>query len=225
MVDFGATALAGLHQLNYQAKDIDTFFFTHLHGDHIFGVPFLVIDSTFACPRTKPLTMVGPIGLKKKVLELIDVAYGLDVLDFPSAPQLQFEELRPHQTKSIGGLTLTTFPAEHMDPPHEPLCLRFQNSAGTTVAFSGDTELGEGLRNAAHKADLLVAECSALTHPAGRHCTWEDWQKSLPSIKAKRIVLTHLGESVRKEIPRLIKEAPHEPRLDFADDGQIYEVG
>lgn len=225
MVDFGATSLAGLHQLNYQAKNIDTFVFTHLHGDHIFGVPFLIIDSTFASPRTKPLKFVGPVGLKKKVIELIDVAYGLEILEFPTAPTLCFKELEPNQTANIDGLILTTFPADHMDPPHKPLCLRFENASGISAAFSGDTEMGEGLKSAAKGVDLLVAECSSLAPPAGRHCTWEDWQKVLPSIGAKRIVLTHLGKAVRDEIPRLLNEAPHKPRVDFADDGQVYELG
>lgn len=224
MVDFGATALAGLHQIGRKACNIETFTFTHLHGDHIGGIPFLIIDSTFSDVRSTPLRFVGPIGLEKTIRALLELTYGLEFLKYPTAPQLIFEEIQPGHTRLLNGMALKTFPAAHMDPPHQPLCLRFEASTGESIAFSGDTEMAEGLRNAAHQVDLLIAECSALAPPAGRHCTWEDWKQELPTMTAKRVVLTHLGRAVREASTKLLANAPPGPRLDFADDGMVLEV-
>lgn len=243
MIDFGATALAGLHRLGRRATEVATFAFTHLHGDHLGGVPFLFIDAMYADVRNAPLRMVGPRGLGARARALVEVTYG-ELLARPEAPELEVEEVAPGQRLSVSGLVLETFPADHQDPPEEPLCLRFTGPDGASVAFSGDTRLSEGLLAAADGVDLLVAECSALAPPAGRHCTWEDWRRALPTLSARRVLLTHLGQDVRPEIPRLVAEAEAAftgpsgrreagsgrltgapgPRLDFADDGLVLEI-
>ena len=224
MVDFGATALVGLHQLGRKASDIHTFTFTHLHGDHLSGVPFLVIDSFYSDVRTTPLRLVGPPGLEARVQALIAATYGLDLLSREGAPTLIYEEVLPGESRDINGVRMQAYPAAHMDPPDVPLCLRFTGPQGETVTFSGDTEMCAGLLEAATDADLVIAECSSLAPPAGRHCTWEDWKRTLPSMTARRVILTHLGRDVRAATPKLVSSAPQGPRLDFADDGLVFEV-
>jgi ribonuclease BN (tRNA processing enzyme) len=92
---------------------------------------------------------------------------------------------------------------------------------GQVVAFSGDTAMCDGLFAAADGADLLVAECSCLAAPCGRHCTWEEWREALPRVGAKRVLLTHLGQKVRASVARLLADAPPGVDLAFADDGMI----
>ena len=225
MVDFGATALAALHKLNQRSSEIDYFVFTHLHGDHLGGVPFLLIDSLYSDVRVKPLNLIGPVGLKKRINDLVAAAYEPSVL----APEkrnfvINVLELLPGEQTNIGSLKLTTFPADHQDPPEQPLCLQFSTQT-TSVAFSGDTQICEGLMDAANNVDLLVAECSGLKHPIGRHCAWEDWEALLPKMTCKRLLLSHLNEQVRNQIPQLLAKAPSQgPRLDFADDGLVIEI-
>jgi ribonuclease BN (tRNA processing enzyme) len=110
-----------------------------------------------------------------------------------------------------------------MDLPAAPLCLRVISRGGQVVAFSGDTELCPGLFMAADGADLVVAECTALFPPAGRHITWDDWQDALPKIRARRVLLSHLGESVRANIPNLTPPRGSPP-IEFADDGRVIDL-
>src|SRR5205085_6739140 len=107
-------------------------------------------------------------------------------------------ELPPGSEATIAGLKVRGYAAAHMDPPDAPLCLRIAGTDGRTVAFSGDTEMCSGLFEAADGADLLIAECTAMRPPAGRHCTWEQWRVELGRIGAKRVMLSHLGKEVRE---------------------------
>lgn len=224
MVDFGATALASLHRLGKKSSDLRSVVFTHLHGDHIGGSPFLFIDSLFVDPRSAPLRLIGPPGLEARLRALLDVTYGRDILGRGHPLELVFEEIAPGRTLHVDGLAVTAYPADHQDPPEVPLCLRFARPGGGKIAFSGDTQMCEGLLTAARDVDLLVAECSSLAPPAGRHCTWQDWLQVFPELSARRVLLTHLGRDVRRAIPRLLAAPPPGPRLDFADDGLVVEV-
>ncbi len=218
MIDFGATALAGLRQLGRDPASIRGFAFTHLHGDHVGGWPFLVIDGMFNGLRAGTLDVVGPVGTAARLDAHMRVAYG-DVMDRDKPFTLRIREIAPGQAAAHAGATIAGFAAEHMDPPEQPLCLRVTTPSGAVVAFSGDTAMCDGLRAAADGADLLVAECSGLAPPCGRHITWQDWRASFATVRAKRILLTHLGEAVRAKVPELLREAPD--HVSFADDGML----
>ncbi len=58
------------HQiLNHSIKlgKVDHIFITHLHGDHIFGLPGLLTSRSFQGGEHKPLTIIGPKGIQQFV--------------------------------------------------------------------------------------------------------------------------------------------------------------
>lgn len=217
MVDFGATALGGLQRLGRSPLELAGLVFTHLHGDHIGGFPFLYIDAMFTCLRTEPLRVLGPVGVEARLRELLRVTYG-SLAERETPFPWEVTELRPGGEVQFCGLTVRGFAAEHQDPPEQPLCLQIEEPGGATVAFSGDTAPCDGVLQAAADVDLFVAECTGMKPPFGRHHTWEDWQRLLPGLTAKRVLFSHLGRGVRARIPELLAEA-NDPRVQFADDG------
>lgn len=223
MVDFGATALQGLKQLGRDGRGLAGVVLTHLHGDHIGGLPFLIIDSMFNDRRDLPLPLIGPIGTRARLDALLRDTYGDVMRHNPTFP-LQIEEIEPHQQAQFCGFVVHTFPAAHMDPPEQPLCLRLGATSGHSVAFSGDTEPCDGLIDASRDADLIVAECSRFEPPAGRHCTWQDWRTLMPKMQSQRVLLTHLGPCMRARVGELHRQPLGGPHFDFADDGMIIEL-
>ena len=222
-IDFGATALAGLGRLGVDPRTVRTILLTHLHGDHVAGLPFLLLDGIYHRIRTEPLELLGPPGIGARVEALFRAAYG-SLADRSRPFELRIRELGPGEEADLAGARLRTFAADHQDPPEFPLCLRIEGRDGRVVAFSGDSAPCPGLFAAAAGADLLVAECTALRPPAGRHSTWEDWKTLLPRVRAKKLLFTHLGAEVRAAAAELARHAPVGPSLRFADDGLVVDV-
>lgn len=218
-VDFGATSLQALRALGMDPASIDAVFLTHLHGDHILGLPFLVIDGMYYSPRGKTLQIHGPIRARERFELLMRAAYE-DILHLPRNFNIEINEWAPGSRVRLLGFNIVTFPADHMDPPHAPLMLRIETPSGKIVSFSGDTTFCEALAPCADGADLLVSECTGLHPPMGRHSTWRDWKSNIHKIRAKRIVLSHLGAPVREASQSLLKELNRE-NIQFADDGLI----
>lgn len=224
-VDFGGTALMGLNRLGLDPGRLGTILITHLHGDHFGGLPFLHVDQTFLRPRQRPLTLVGPRHLRERLEALLGVCYGPEITT--RAPfELDVREIEPGASIEIDGARVSAHAADHLDPPEQALCLRIESPDGRVIAFSGDTAPCEGLAAAAQGADLLVAECTALEPPAGRHVTWRDWRDDLlPRLDARRVLLTHLGAAVRErlgsELPRRFGNGP---LVELADDGAVVDL-
>lgn len=224
MVDFGGTALAGLKELGLDPRRLDLLCFTHLHGDHVGGYPFLVIDAMYDLRREAPLTVVGPLGVEERLEGLLRVCYpSLATKERPF--ELRYVELAPGESFAEQGVEVSGFPADHQDPPEQPLCLRVAGASGRSAAFSGDTRICAGLFAAAAGADLTVAECSALAPPCGAHSSWLEWQDAAQQLDCERLILTHLGEDVRAQVPALLSEGlTGVEELAFAEDGAVHSV-
>lgn len=79
LIDCGEGTQITIKQKGWSFKSIDTICFTHFHGDHISGLPGLLLTMGNS-DRREPLTLVGPKGLER-------VVNGLRVI----APELPFE--------------------------------------------------------------------------------------------------------------------------------------
>jgi ribonuclease BN (tRNA processing enzyme) len=221
MVDFGATALQALRRLGLDPLRLKTILVTHLHGDHVGGLPFLTIDGVFRRQRREALGLVGPPGLAERYEALLRVSYG-SVADREQPFVVTCELIEPGLAMNVGPVRAEAFRADHVDPPDVALGYRITLPGGRIAVFSGDTAMVPELLDAARGADLLVAECSALAPPAGRHCTYEEWRQVLPGLGIRRIVLTHLAEEVRTAaLPPI--DAPGTEVL-LADDGMTLEL-
>jgi ribonuclease BN (tRNA processing enzyme) len=223
MVDFGGTALSGLRALGVQPNDLSGLVFTHLHGDHVGGMPFFAIDALYESRRTAPLHIVGPVFTRVVITELLDLTYPGIRAEFEALP-ITLDEVQAGAVCEVAGFRVECFEGDHMRPPHRSLCFRISDRNGQSVAFSGDTRLCPGLFAAADGADLLVAECTRVAPPAGAHITLQDWPEALRRFRCRRILLTHLGEDVRQQASAFKAATASPIPFDFADDGTIVDL-
>jgi len=73
VIDCGEGTQMALRKSGYSPNPIDVICFTHYHGDHISGLPGLLLTMGNA-DRTEPLTLIGPKGLERVVSMLRVVA-------------------------------------------------------------------------------------------------------------------------------------------------------
>lgn len=106
LIDCGEGTQIAMRQRGWSANPIDTICFTHYHGDHISGLPGLLL-SMGNSDRTKPVTLIGPKGLEKVVNSLRIIAPGLPF-------KLEFIELTENCKEiDINGYHLTAFKVNH----------------------------------------------------------------------------------------------------------------
>lgn len=79
---------------------------THLHGDHVFGLPGL-IQTMGLSGRKEPLRVFGPAGIKKFVDESMSATEGETTYD------LEIIELSGGERFGISGFSVECFPTEH----------------------------------------------------------------------------------------------------------------
>lgn len=106
LIDCGEGTQIAIKEKGWSFKPIDVICFTHYHGDHISGLPGLLLTMGNA-DRTKPLTLIGPKGLKRVVESLRVIA-----------PELPFsikyiEITEPEEMFEINGYRLKAFRVNH----------------------------------------------------------------------------------------------------------------
>lgn len=106
LIDCGEGTQVAIKEKGWSFKPIDVICFTHFHGDHISGLPGLLLTMGNA-DRTEPLTLVGPRGLERVVNALRVIA--------PELPfEIKFIELTaPEQTLELNGYKITAFRVNH----------------------------------------------------------------------------------------------------------------
>ena len=113
LIDCGEGTQISLRQQGWSFKDIDTICFTHNHGDHISGLPGLLLTMGNS-DRTEPVTLIGPKGLRRVVEGLLLIAPGLP---FPLRyVELTKEMIDAQEEMTAGPLYLRACRADHGVP-------------------------------------------------------------------------------------------------------------
>ena len=106
LIDCGEGTQVAIREKGWSFKPIDVICFTHYHGDHISGLPGLLLTLGNA-QRTEPLLLIGPKGLERVVNALRVIAPDLP---FP----LEFRELHEkEETIELDGYRIRAFRVNH----------------------------------------------------------------------------------------------------------------
>lgn len=112
MIDCGESTQMRLRSFGIRLFKIDVVLISHLHGDHVFGLPGL-LSSYSHLQRKNELTIYGPVGIK----ELLNTIVRLSEmhLSYPvTIIEIQPEGL--HKIFTKGNIEVYTFPLFHRIP-------------------------------------------------------------------------------------------------------------
>lgn len=152
----GASAQAAL------SGRIDKVFLTHLHSDHLTGLPDLWLTGWFF-RQASPLRVWGPSGTGSFTGHLSE-AFDFDIhvrrtegARLPaSGARIVTTEIDEGVVFDEDGVVVSAFPVDH--GPVEPAFGYRIDFNGRTVVISGDTRPSETLVEAAQSADVLIHE-------------------------------------------------------------------
>lgn len=106
LIDCGEGTQVTMRMLGWGYKTLDIICFTHYHGDHVTGLPGLLLTLNNT-GRTEPLILIGPPGLRR-------VVEGLTVVSRDIGFELIYKELSyEKQSLQVGDFHITVLPVPH----------------------------------------------------------------------------------------------------------------
>ena len=133
----------------------------------------------------------------------------------PQRFALSVTELKPEETRSFGGVTVTPYPVVHGESGGPFLAYRIE-AEGRVICYSADTEWTATLIPAASNADLFIAEAYYYDRIVKNHLSLKTLEAHLGAINAKRLILTHMSDDMLGRLDKLPYSA--------AEDGMIVEL-
>jgi ribonuclease Z len=165
LIDCGRGAAQRIWQLGMPLSKITAVFLTHLHSDHIVGIPDLWLTGWLPAvfgQRTHPFRIWGPAGTKAMMGKLTeafqaDIQFRLhDEKDPPEGIAVIAEDIAQGVVYEKDGLKVTVFDVDHR--PISPAFGYRIDYAGYSVVLSGDTRVSENLIRFAKGTDVLIHE-------------------------------------------------------------------
>jgi ribonuclease BN (tRNA processing enzyme) len=225
LLDCGVTGVAAMRRLGVDPLGIAAVLVSHLHGDHVGGVPFLLLARYFAAVRgadVQPLIVAGPVGTEQLVgATLALFRYGT-LADVRAPAPVEFVVLEERREVALGGRRVTALPVEHFAQTL-PTALRVA-TGGRLIAYSGDASWTDALVEAADGADAFVCDCYFYGGAPAVHAGYRTLRELRPRLRCRRLVLTHFGPDMIERLDEVRAELAGDPTTLVADDGMTLQL-
>ncbi len=247
LFDAGRGVVSGLTAAGVRPGGVDAVFITHMHSDHLIGLPDLLLTGWLTYPgglRKNPLPIYGPQGVVELATNL-PAAFASDILLRKGAVPVSNggENLRarpfsgPGTVYDLNGVTVTAFPVIHGNATGQAYGYRVDHG-GTSVTISGDTTVSEDLIEAAQNTDLLVHEVFAANPEVSKtpiarmiaslHVTPEQAADVFTRSNPKMAVFTHVVQfppnpPSRQQILERAR-AKYDGSLMMGEDGMTFLI-
>ena len=184
LLECGPAILPALQWANMSTNSFSHIFISHLHGDHMGGLPFVLLDAIFPRRRKEGLTLVGPPGLEARFRLACEVFYPRS-LEMERAFELNFIELDKEVSHEVAGLVVTPYEVNHYSGSPS-YALRF--AIGDKIfAFSGDAGWSDNVVRAGQDADLYLIECYQYDFQLNMHLDYLTIAKHFDADRCKKI--------------------------------------
>ncbi len=243
LFDCGRGATQRLFQLKAPFADVTSLFLTHLHSDHIVGIPDLYLTG-WIMRRDTPLRVWGPAGTADMMSHLQE-AYQFDIhirrdIDEKLPPQgavVVAKDIEQGVVYQNGDLKVTAFAVDHS--PVKPAFGYRVDYAGHSVVLSGDTRYSENLIQFSQGTDLLIHEVldpeayfasdqffspEQKQKVVNHHTTPEQAGKIFSQVKPKLAVYSHIVPFNASELVVHTRKTYSGP-LEVGEDLMSIDIG
>ena len=204
--DAGRGAAQRLYQLGVPLQKINAVFLTHLHSDHVVGLPDLWLTGWLLGRTTSPLKLIGPAG-STEMAGYLEKAFAFDVriraeegAQSAAGGEISARDIVQGLVYEEHGVRVTAFDADHgIVKPALGYRIEYR---GHVVVLSGDTRFSENVIEFSKGADLLIHEVVLAPtdiKPSTRgyiafahHTTPEQAAEIFSRVKPKLAVYSHI---------------------------------
>jgi ribonuclease Z len=159
-----------LRQAGLALGQVDAVFLTHLHSDHVVGLPDLWLTGWLQVPyanRKGPFVVYGPVGTQA-MMDGMTRAFAWDIQARiadqalkPEVIQAQVTEVQQGVVYDKEGVKVTAFEVDHGELLKPAFGYRIDYAA-RSVTISGDTRFSENLIRHAEGTDLVIHQVAAV---------------------------------------------------------------
>lgn len=206
LFDAGRGCLQRLRQIEISYDKIDALFLTHLHSDHVVGLPDLWLTGWLVSGRSIPMNLFGPPGAIE-MMNNLEKAFAFDIKirvadDHKPVQGSKFvlTEIEEGEIYNKNGVRVIAFKVDH-HPDIPAFGFRIEYD-GHSVVLSGDTRYSENLISFAKGTDLLVHEVVIAPYTVSKtdpkypvyahHTTIEEAAKVFNAVKPRLAVYSHI---------------------------------
>jgi len=169
LIDSGRGVTQRLLQSGVPLGKVDALFITHLHSDHVVGLPDLWLTGWLQASyaqRAGPFVVYGPRGTQG-LMDGLAQAYDWDIKARiadqalkPEVIQAKVTEIKPGVIYEQDGIKVTAIEVDHGEKLQPAFGFRIDHG-GRSVTISGDTRFSENLIDKAAGTDLLIHQVAA----------------------------------------------------------------
>lgn len=222
IIDTPPTALAGLRKYGISPADIETIIFTHMHGDHIFGLPFILLERKYISDREnlRPLEIICSASGRKVLEDLCKVAYPGSLDDFFTNIKFSHD-----QEGSFANWSFERFPVKHNDAV-DPYGYKFRSKEGAVLMHSGDSGPCDSLYEKIEKNSLFILEMGVPEWvPSDEHHKPSQVKNISDKHQSTTFAITHtFVDKPSKFQPTLTSDEPNFGENVFcSNDGELWK--
>ena len=241
LFDAGRGSMQRLVQAGFPMNAVTKLFLTHLHSDHVIGVPDLMLSPWSAAPERKvPLEIWGPAGTRD-MMRRLEEAFAFDIhmrrdVDenfSPDGIKIVAHDIQVGKVYEKNGVTVTAFLVSHgLVKPSYGYRVDY---AGRSVALSGDTSPNDSLVAICKGVDVLIHEAidpdvlrrlvpdtQRMHAIVARHTTPEQAAGIFAKVAPRLAVFSHspgtsaIVEQTRRSYPG---------RVEMGEDLMVIDIG
>lgn len=174
-------AAKALMKAEVDYRDISVCLLSHMHADHVFDFPFLVLNKNKA--GGKKMRIIGPEGTALHLKRICSTAYS--TLDWNALFESAIEQIEEIDGREVlinfGDYSVNAVRMEHGEAP----CYGYQIlvRGKKLFCYSGDTVMCEGVRTIIKDTKICCLEMNGYQRMQG-HMSGEDieklWQENRP---------------------------------------------
>ena len=212
LFDIGRATLQRMYECAVPIPEVDRVFITHLHSDHICGMPDFWMTGWFVLRRSRPLKVHGPAGTERFVAGVKEMHhFDLDIRPKYETAAIEGCQFVTHEFEEgvvydEDGVTVTAFLVDH--GPAQPAYGFRVEGGGVSIVLSGDTTYSPNLVRHTRGCDLLIHAIAAAS----------ETQLAENEI-TRRLILNH---TTPEQLARVCEEAA--PRMTVLHHVSLWRV-
>jgi len=218
LLDCGYSVPHAFWKITQDPSYLDAIYLSHIHADHTFGLPALLLWMRIE-GRTRPLTVFGGPGIESWLEKLLQLGYpGSYTPDrcFPIHPV----EVSPDESVAFGACTLSVAQSEHSV---RNLAVRITEN-GRSMAYSGDGISTPATRSLFRGVQLLLHESYWLQGTEHGHSGAKELVPMAIEADVETLALIHIGKNEQEAVRQFASEPTKHLRIITPNPGDVIDV-